>query len=810
MHARWHSWMMLLMGALACSQQVVAQDAAIQVTVRICEVKESDWQREMAGHNSPAGLRERLQARTLVELTGLVKEEGITMVRKGGKREIVTEWEFDRAKDQAAAKGTRIEFIGTEVELQQEPPKNLGAPRIGITLKHDLAPPQLLTLPYDNKAVGAERGKHTVTSPRYERLHWQGEVLVGVHERIIASFRPAHDADTRMVVFFKGSAGGTLAPGLEVEQTIYRVPEMSMIEWLLQGRPDDAALAEHLQKEVVAGKARIVSSMALSLAPNADSEMQTGTEWWLPTETDQVFDRLYMVPVSFESALEGTRLKVTATGGFQSFHAPRAPLAVQWPTSWLRAKDEHGAHSRALHGWMDWYDRFEQEIVGATLKDSTAPQLVAMMPPADQAWGAERQGRWLDVTMAQLSGDVPRPVPHPSPPETAAADPFGPPDNPFTGWSAQPPTMRSLYLGIALDSKTAHDLLEARKPEQDETLLRDLLARVKRGEARVVTSAFAAHPSGGQTQSSARIHACPTEMPSIPSAWQTERVGTWLEQHEYSMALTQHLAPPARTEWKLARDLPEAVMWQPRFRRISWLSSATALRTPGTHLLSAADVPAVMAATDLPANEVLLLFSHLDSSAAAPDAKEHDLELDALIFETSAKEAAAWEEVKSAEFENFSRQKLEKGSARLCSHVLLRAKSSTSGNLSITEEHQTATAFDPPSSDAPFRMRPTATEPLPAGLQVEASLTDDPDGQIHLSIKLQYSTAKPIEPVLEETLRLSASQNALYPGARHEFEEWTQGISLEVGKYHRLLPPTSTSSDKSTVRSAWVRVRRAK
>jgi len=659
-----------------------AQEPTTQVTVRITAVKESDWQRAMAKEGTPDDLRERLNARTLAELSGAVKNEGATVLRSGEKNDVITKWKFDREKDQAIAKTTVKEFIGTEVRLQQEPPKNhANATRISLTLTHDLSPLQLQSLPYANAATGAEREKHLVTAPRFQRLRWQGEVLVGVKERMIASFRPANDASTRIVVFFKGSGGSPLAPGMEVRQTIYRVPELEMIEFLLQGRPADAALEDHLQKAVAAGQASIVSSATLALAPHASTEMQAGTEWSLPSEVDQIFDRLYLPQVAFQKALEGTRLRVDAAGGFQSFYAPRAPLAVQWPTSWLRVADEHGAHTKAIHGWMDWYDRFEQEIVGASLSDSTSPQLVAMMPPADQAWGTNRQGRWLDVTMAQLAGDVPKPAAQPAMPEPA--DPFAPPANPFTtGWSAQPPTLRSLILGIALDTSTAHALLLARQQEQDEALLRDLLARVKRGEARIVTSALSARNSNGHSQTSARIHAYPTEMPSIPSAWADEYVGTRLEQNGDSMSITQSLAPPARTEWKLARDMPEAIMWQPRFRVIS-LQSADSAVIPGTHLLTAADVPTVMAAADLPAHETVLVFSHLESISEVPTVTEHDFEVEALIFETSAKEAVAWEKVKSADFENFSQQQIKSGKAKIESHSILRTRATQGASVLI-------------------------------------------------------------------------------------------------------------------------------
>jgi hypothetical protein len=91
-----------------------------------------------------------------------------------------------------------------------------------------------------------------------------------------------------------------------------------------------------------------------------------------------------------------------------------------------------------------------------------------------------------------------------------------------------------------------------------------------------------------------------------------------------------------------------------------------------------------------------------------------------------------------------------------------------------------------------------------------ANVTEEADGSISLHVKLKHSTAKPIEPSLEETLRISADENEPYPGAKHELDEWNQGLSLSPGKFYCLLPPITTSSDKETTRSAWVRVRAVK
>ncbi|MCX6849253.1 MAG: hypothetical protein NTY98_10065 [Verrucomicrobia bacterium] len=746
-----------------------AQEPVTLITARITTVKESDWQREMAQTGKPDGMRERLQARTLVELAGAMTDDEVTLLSVGQERDFVTQWGRTANQQDVEAKKTEKQLIGTEMRVKREILDDDGTKvRLHITLTHDLQPPQLQKITYDTAAVGAERDRRSVTAPRFERLRWQGEVMARPEERMIASFQSPQDAATRIVVFLQGGAAASKAKeSTTLQQTIYRVPELNMLDWLLKTSRDDAAVIHHLQEAVAAGQASVVSSTTLSMASRARAEAQIGTEHWVPTEMGQYVDQLYLVPSAFEPVLQGTRVSTDVSGcraTFNNSYALRPPLTVKWPTSWLRARDEKGAFTKAIHGWMDWRDRFEQQMDGSVFFCNAAPHLVAMMPPADQVWGTERQGRWLDVTVMQQPDWSAKPAPEDI--------------NEFVRGKEPAALPRRMFIGIALDSDAAHALLTERKPGQDDSaLLHELLARTKDGKARVMTCVLAAHESDRRNQTSARMHAYPTEMPSIPSAWQDVPVGTRLEQDGDIVALTQHLAPPARSEWKLARDMPDAVMWQPRFRTMSTSTQAFAMISTGTHLLSAAAIPAVMADTDFPANET----------------KTDD-----------------FESLKMDDFERFSQRQLKSGHAKLKSHSLLRTQPSPRVRLSVIEEYQTATAFDPPSSGAPFRMRPTALEALPVGLQFEGELTDEPDGTFHLNVKLQYSTAKPIEPGLEETLRLSANPKALYPGAKHELDEWTEGLSLVPGKFRRLLPPSSTTGDKTTTRSAWVRVRPAK
>ncbi|WP_300932292.1 hypothetical protein [Prosthecobacter sp.] len=807
---------------LAGGQTALTQDAANKVVVTITTVKESDWQHEMAQGANPVGLRERLQAKTLVVLSGELRgDEEELVLRSGKERDIVTEWAFAKDRNSVVARKTLPELIGTEIKvvnktLDLDPNR---ATRLSISLTHDLQEPQMQSMTYATAAKGTERDQKTVTAPHFKRLRWQGEVLACKDERLITTFRLADDANTRIAAFIQGTLQGSHGnppPPTELRQTIYRVPEMDMIEWSLGGPQSDAALEKRLQEAVASGQASVVSNLTTT-SLNARTQAQAGDECWVPTEIDQDVNRLYQLPIRFETVQSGTQLDCaigSPHAAWNSHYAPRFPLAVKWPTSWLRVHDRAQGKStgKAIHGWMDWYDRFEETTQGEVAFHDESPHLVSMMSPADQTWGTERKGRWLDVTMAQRlqGGDKKHNQSKtPSPEPTQPADPFAPdPTSPAQQPSfapAAPPPL--LLLGIALDNDHAQALLTARQPGKDEDLLRELVARVKAGQAHVATCLASANQlNGRKIQNSARLHVYPTEMPSIPSSWNKRTVGTRLEQEGENLALHQDLAPPARTEWKLARDMPEAIMWEPRFRSLSIHSEASAFTKSGTHLCAVSSIPAVMSGGDIPEHETVFLFAHRSAKGPTPKAASDDFEVETLIFEVPAKDAKEWQAVKSDDLMTFSQQRLTQGTATLQSHAMLRTRASVRSTLNVTEEYMTATEFDPPNRDAPYRMRPTALMTLPVGLQLAVDLAAAHGERPRLGISLKHSTAKPIEPDLEETLQIFTSGKDDYPGAKHEFDEWTEKIRVIPGKFHCLLSP-SHGGGVVTTRIAFIRVR---
>jgi hypothetical protein len=140
---------------------------------------------------------------------------------------------------------------------------------------------------------------------------------------------------------------------------------------------------------------------------------------------------------------------------------------------------------------------------------------------------------------------------------------------------------------------------------------------------------------------------------------------------------------------------------------------------------------------------------------------------------------------------------------------MLRQQPASEGRLQVVEEYMTATEFDPPEPETPFRMRPTALETLRVGLHLETDLSEEIEGIANANITLRLSTAKPIEPGLEETLKIAASGKEDYPGAKHMFDEWRVSTPLRLapGSVHCLGLPHVFGGSGVTTRVAYVRAR---
>lgn len=579
-------------------------------------------------------------------------------------------------------------------------------------------------------------------------------------------------------------------PAMEVRQVIIRAPELEIVKLTSGPNLADDELAARLWQAVKDGRASVVSDVSSAADDQGKVNVKSGQFIWQPTEVDQEFDWLYMVPVSFEERFIGTSLECSLQqrgdardgqlpirGSWMARFSPCGPTTVQWPTSWLNIYD-HQANKvtdKAVHGWLDWRDVFEESLQGEVSLSGDGYQILAILPPGDQAWpgdGAKaREGRWLDVILAKA--DLP-----------AAHTPAR--DKP-------PAATRTLFYGIATDAGRVLELMTARDPENDEALLQKLLAEAGEGKARMVLCAGSANDRDQRSElMSARWHQYPTEMPSIPSAWGQRAVGTALTMEGAEWSLTQALAPPARSEWKLAHDVPEAVMWQPRFRDFQ---VRTQLAGPGTQLVSLLQVPEVLQGNGLPKGESILVFAR-QAGAAWPESMPVSLqayEAEMMVIEVPASEEADWQPADENAWHEPDAIRYQKALDRvrsdpgtLTAHMLLNLQPGSRSTSSITEDYPTATEFDPPHLAGSPRMRPTALEELPVGTRWELEFQPPEPGErvLLFTHSFLHSTTRPAEPGLAETLAIAATSEApAYPGAVHLTETWMESnLKLEDGK----------------------------
>ncbi len=586
---------------------------------------------------------------------------------------------------------------------------------------------------------------------------------------------------------------------LEVRQVVIRAPELEVIEMMAAPRKTDAEVAARLWQSVKDGRASVVSDVTSAADEHQQFSVNSGRQVWLPSELSQDFDRLYLTPVGFEEHFIGTALECLPVAAaplafdgqvqaeWKTRFSPRGPLTVKWPTSWLNVWENDKASDKAVHGWLDWRDLFEESFNGSVRFGGGEPVIIAIMPPADQVWPGERKGRWLDVFLGQIN--------------KADQDEALPPKD----YAASFPVMRTMLFGIGLNDKEALAIMSARDARDDAALLQKLLARVRQGDARLHLCAASANDSGApRNLLSARLHDYPTEMPSIPSGWNYMIVGTQWQTDGRDLELHHDLAPPARTVWPLALDVPEAVMWQPRFRRLNIESVQPTAN--GTHLLSLQHIPEVMHGEGIRSHESVLVFAQHESGVrpedefapnkggAQPDAEPppRDYEAEMIVFELPAKEEADWQPADANRWHEPDGKRfhalldrVKSGDATLAAHVALRFHAGSRAKVSITEDYRTAVEFDPPEKPDTPRMRPTALKSLPVGTSWEIKAHDPApeDSILLLTHAFDHSTAKPTEPTLQETLAIAAKDKEDYPGAAHHFETWAdRDLKLILGQ----------------------------
>lgn len=643
----------------------------------------------------------------------------------------------------------------------------------------------------------------------------------------------------------KMPAGGP-AENAEVRYLVIRAPELEVVRLVQQHADHGSELAAHLWQAVRQGRARVMVDLAatvvdlssmvgdpMGLSDRKSLRIGMGRHLWLPSELDQDTDRLFLVPTNTDECLAGTRFEyftrvvsnddgVWVEGSWGLGFAPCDPVPVVWPTSWLRPnrirkswfskETTHVPTGRPVRGWLDWRDRVESTVdLRTALPVGRGPVFMAVLPPADQHWPLVPQKRELDVFLAEA-----KPV------ELGAGDAM----LVKTGENVASGPSNTLFYGISLPTAGARALLQNREQSPtDDALLQSLLTRVESGSARLFMVAGSQHPKHELSRlTSARLHDFPTEMPSIPSAWDTRPVGTLLEMESY-FDLRHHIAPPARTEWKLDLDNDDVIMWEPRFRELK-LGTCVPVKA-GAFLLAATPIPRVMQGDGLTADETLLLFSErkapntslVDSWAndagRANSGLPFEWEAEILIFEIPATEATLWDPASFDPDEDDSprlKKLLERQRTRgvgLIIQATLRGFAIQETTLSLVEEYMTATEFDPPDKGAEKRMRPTALEYLPVGLQVTLN-TDPAEEAAQFDYDIRLTTYPPVEPTLLQTLDIAARGKEDEYGAKHHFNQWKwqeHALLLKPGTARCLGSQPVAGGNGDTHQVAFIRLR---
>lgn len=874
---------------------VMAADLT-DVRVVLFSLPETVWQAKLADQQlSSADLHTRLEALVAtreaqcpIDARCTLKDDGEPLTwKRGGMRQFTTAWNvLERGKGLGVTPAQHEErFIGSSLTFEDAAVRSDGTLRVELALLHHTAPPGMRRFNFAQAAEGAERDRLSVEYPEFARLEWRGKLSLTPGWQLVT--QALHDAEDKLaggkaplprrhLLFIAAAEVAQAADDMrEARQVVIRLPELEAVEIMAetttpaQGITTEAARVAALWQAVRAGRARVISDVTSTVRLGGTALLQQGHHAWLPSELEQDFDLLQMPPVGFDEYFAGTTLQASfspssATLDWQGRCIPRGPLMVKWPVSWLRPFDDRkpDAQPPFPRGWLDFHDTFEQSTTGSVALRSPRMQILAVMPPADQVWPGDRADRWLDVFLAQVKkpGEVPPTTPDPEPapeaePKPAAAtaaslvpaDPFAPVSPVTSPLRPLPHGQMTLFYGIGIGPAEAAQITLKREPDHDAALLERLLARVRAGTARLALCIGSGHdPTSRQNLSSVRLHQVPTEMPSIPSAWNDTHIGTSLELEHTTFSLHHDIAPPGRSEWKLALDDSQAVMWQPRPRFLNLRGDTPAL--VGTHLVGLLHVPEVLqqpkpdgpnagantSASGSPTpsglrDETILVFSQRRTHPQPENlnADRAPVEAEVIVLEMPGTSVDEFEGLPGdpppdEEDDRFSQlmSRVQTGEVRVAAH-LLAAGHYGRMNALIVEQHQHATEFDPPDSKDQPRMRPTALDTIPAGTELEIDVEPDGESPLKLfaNVSLKHSTGLPVEPDLPATLATFAKdENAPYPAGPHPQETWISipgaylpdgaGIHLRAGKPFCLGARKPEGLDRKVIHVAYLRVRR--
>jgi len=580
---------------------------------------------------------------------------------------------------------------------------------------------------------------------------------------------------------------GQTAP-VKVRQVVIRAPSLDVATAAL-ANPDDKDFADTLWRWVQEGKAKVASDVNGLAVGDQPVEVKEGEEVKQVSVRDQDFENMILEPNQWENRLVGTLMKIgmpehtkdnlgERLKEWEAAYSPRQPLVVKWPVVWPLNKVPRVA-------WLDEQDFFTETIRCRVSLESRGARVLGMVPVADRLEPGSANVAQTDVFLSELAAFY---ADHPAAEKKSAPD--------------EKPTVRLLLVGFGVDEAKAHELLESRRNTSDVTLLNRLLELVGTGGASLKFSCSQHLPLHGQGfMESGRGHMVPTEMPTIPSAWEERNIGLRIES-SYSapgiitLAMEQHPSLPPRQVWKCALDAPEMEMWQPQFL-VQSVSAGICASHEGVRLTGAMPAPDLAGSAEGMPGEMLLLFAKVDEarqsvpSAAVQSVQSPTaIEVEAVIFDVPVSwEKAAGnfgDEVDEEARYNKLMGEVKTGRVKVLARVHVTTANLSRAGVSSLKEVLHVTEGNPDYMEIPGRYRPTALDMLPTGVAWEvdpAFSTLDQKGEINLSQILKYSVKAPEEPTLEQMISFTAANNDLdLPAAQIFQEEWSGQFKLQDGK----------------------------
>ena len=614
------------------------------------------------------------------------------------------------------------------------------------------------------------------------------------------------------------STAGALDPHPEaatVRQVVIRAPKMPFVTAMMAGT-DDEALARTLGNWVAEGKATVLSEIATRAFPEQRVKLRLGQDVRHAVGNDQDFQKATISSQDWENVLVGTFSEFemrsptgTSEGSWiylriAASHSPRNEEDVAWPVWWP-------PNPATKPNWYQNKDFFHEKALTETSLRSGSHRILAVMRCADQFEPDPLRNEMLDVTLlyvgpppdsTQTSSGPLKPETKAQPSKKAASSPFSEESgDPLTEGSA---AQRCTMFTFGVTDREAVDLLSQTGPHRDKELLDHLLLHASLRDVIAVSTR-----SGQRAEvESVRTYSVPTEMPTIPSAWEEHPSGTRIEIEPVfprwmNLNFEYHPVPPRRAEWRCALDTPDLFMWQPQFitRKVE---TGLHCGADGIALVSAMRTPdCAIGVPGLQANETLIMIARLDGDFGPPQAPpsgiptdDSRLEIETVVFEVPASEAANWPspafQGPADDSQRFSAllARVDAKGAKIAAQATLVTPCGGSSKASAVEQVITVEATE--NNDNPARYRPTAMQEHDVGttLEVEAVSGDAQASTlsqtqlISLKYTLAHDVAMPQLPGYREMIAsLDEKKNPgrKPPPAIFFKEEWKGHTMVKVG-----------------------------